>query len=153
VSAAVVELPAGEREVAADEARVVLGATADEAQRERLRALVRALEDGVILPEHARLLEQIVSLGLQTGRIRAHYGPGGEQAALRLHRRLPGGIEGQRAAREVSEALAALHGRPLESITIAEVGPGAFSLAVSAGGAQLLVRLDRQGARLHSLEV
>jgi hypothetical protein len=139
VSAAVVELPAGEREVAADEARVVLGAAADEAQRERLRALVRALEDGVILPEHARLLEQIVSLGLQTGRIRAHYGPGE--------------IEGQRAAREVSEALAALHGRPLESITIAVVGPGAFSLAVSAGGAQLLVRLDRQGARLHSLEV
>jgi hypothetical protein len=153
MSTAALELPAGECEVAADEVKVVLAAATDESQREQLRGLIRVLEDGVVPPEHAPLLEQIVSLGLQTGRIRAHYGPGGEQAALRLHRRLPAGIEGQRAAREVSAALETLRGRPLESMTIAEVGPAAFTVAVSAGGAQLSVRLDRQGARLHSLEV
>ena len=30
-------------------------------------------------------------------------------------------------------------------------GPGAFSLSISAGGSELLVRLDRQGARVASV--
>lgn len=144
---------AAERDVALEETRAVLAAAADGAQRARLAALVGGLEDGAVPDEAVAELEQIVSLGLQSGRIRARYGPGGEQAALRLRRRLPGGIAGAEAARDVSQALEALRGRPLESIELAEVGPGAFSLSLAADGLRLSVRLDRQGARLHSLEL
>ena len=44
-------------------------------------------------------LERVLELGLQAGRIRAVYGPGGEQAALRLFRRLPAGAELAETAR------------------------------------------------------
>src|SRR5439155_18755928 len=51
---------------------------------------------------------ELLELGLQTGRLRAVYGPGGEQAALRLFRKLPRGKELEASAREVTGALASL---------------------------------------------
>jgi hypothetical protein len=53
----------------------------------------------------------------------------------------------------VTEALGALRSLPIESISIQAVGPGAFSLSISAGGTELSIRLDRQGARLASVGV
>ena len=94
----------------------------------------------------------LLTLALQSGRIRALYGPGGEQALLRLYRKLPGGVELARSAAAVGEALSGLQGRALESVSLTAVGPGAFSLTVAAGGVQLKVHLDRQGARLASVE-
>ena len=55
--------------------------------------------------EHALTLEPILELALQAGRIRAVYGPPGEQAALRLYRKLPRGAALQQSARDVSDAL------------------------------------------------
>ena len=75
------------------------------------------------------------------------YGPGGEQAALRLFRRLPAGAELAESARAVTAALATLGGRSLESLRIEAVGPGMYRLALVAGGAELAVRLDRSGVR------
>ena len=98
-------------------------------------------------------LERIVSLGLQTGRIRALYGPSGEQAALRTFRKLPAGSELAAGARQVSEALSGFSGQPLDRISIAAVGPGAFTVSLVAGGAELSIRLDQQGARLASVGV
>ena len=54
----------------------------DDAMRARLAELVAAVDDGEVGGEAAELLESVLELGLQTGRIRAYYGPGGEQAAL-----------------------------------------------------------------------
>jgi hypothetical protein len=142
-----------EREVALDEARAVLALTEDGQKRADLALLADALTAGEVGEAHAALLERIICLGLQTGRIRALYGPTGEQAALRLHRRLPEGAEGQERAREVTDALTTLRGRELESIQITAHGPGAFTVAVSAGGVEFSVRLDRQGARLTSVGV
>jgi hypothetical protein len=95
----------------------------------------------------------VLELGLQAGRIRAIYGAGGEQAALRLFRRLPGGAELTESARSVSEALATLNGRPLDSFRIEAIGPGMYRLAVVAGGAEVAVRLDRSGVQLASIGV
>jgi hypothetical protein len=94
-----------------------------------------------------------VELALQAGRIRAVYGPPGEQAALRLYRRLPRGTALTESAREVSEALASLRGSTLEGASLTAVGPGSYTLSLSAGDARLSVRLDRQGARVTSVEV
>ena len=49
---------------------------------ERLAALVAAVDEGEVDGEDAETLEELLELGLQSGRIRALYGPGGEQAAL-----------------------------------------------------------------------
>jgi hypothetical protein len=142
-----------EREVALAEVDAVRAAARDDTYRERLDGLRDAIEDeGPADPADIAELERLVTVGLQSGRIRALYGPGGEQALLRLYRRLPGGVELRASAAAVGEALTGLQGRTLESVSLTAVGPGAFSLAVTAGGVQLKVHLDRQGARVASVE-
>ncbi len=141
------------QEVALAEAQAVRALAADAGYRERLAALTAAAADGEIGGEDAETLEELLELGLQSGRIRALYGPGGEQAALGLYRRLPRGAELVESASEVSSALRALEGRELGSVELRAVGPGAFTLSLAAGELELSVRLDRQGARLSSVGV
>jgi hypothetical protein len=138
------------REVALAEAQAVRALASGEGYRERLADLVAAIDEGEVQGEDAQTLEELLELGLQSGRIRAHYGPGGEQAALSLYRRLPRGAELAESAREVTAALRALEGRELGSVQLTAVGPGAFSLAIAAGEVEVSLRLDRQGARVSS---
>jgi hypothetical protein len=135
-------------EVASAEARAVLAMVTDEERRGRLADLVAAVADGEVDGDDAQALEELLELGLQTGRLRAVYGPEGEQAALSLYRRLPRGKELTESARDVTSALAALEGRPLEKVSVSSVGPAAHVVTVSAEGLELSIRLDRQGARL-----
>jgi hypothetical protein len=143
---------AGEaREVVLAEAQAVHAMAADEALRARLAELVADAGEGELGEDAAALAESLLELGLQSGRIRAVYGPGGEQAALRTLRRLPRGRDRERSAQDVSAALRALEGSPLGSIKLAAVAPGAFTLTVEAGGIEVAVRLDAGGARLASV--
>jgi hypothetical protein len=137
-------------EVALGEAQAVLAHVADGERRGRLADLIAAVQDGEVAGDDAEALEEILELGLQTGRLRAVYGPGGEQAALRLYRKLPRGQELGSSTRAVSEAVAALEGCRLERVALQSVGPGAFLLTLAAGGRELSLRLDRQGARIAS---
>lgn len=139
------------REVALAEAQAVRALASGEDYRERLAGLVAAIDEGEVEGDDTQTLEELLELGLQSGRIRAHYGPGGEQAALSLYRRLPRGAELAESAREVTAALRALEGRELGSVQLTAVGPGAFSLAISAGEVEVSLRLDRQGARVSSV--
>ena len=142
-----------QQEIALAETRAVELHAADPAYREQLAAVIAAVEAGEVPDEEAEALGRVLELSLQAGRVRALYGPGGEQAALRLYRKLPAGAAVAETAAEVSRALGALAGRPLDSIALSAVGPGAFSLSLTAGGAELSIRLDRQGARLASVGV
>jgi hypothetical protein len=148
-----VAVKAEEREVALGEVQAVLAAARDEDYRGKLAALVTAIEAGELAGEEAVELERVLELGLQAGRIRAVYGPGGEQAALRLFRRLPAGAELAQSARAVSSALQTLNGRELESFRIEAIGPGMYRIAVVAGGAEIAVKLDRSGVQLASVGV
>jgi hypothetical protein len=149
----VVRLSEAEAELALAETRAVLAAAASEDYREQLTELDEAIEAGVLEDRHALTLEPILELALQAGRIRAVYGPPGETAGLRLYRKLPRGAALQQSAREVSEALGSLQGRPLEGATLTAVGPGAYTLSIATDEGRLSVRLDRQGARITSVEV
>ncbi len=146
-----VALREAEAEVALGETQAVLAATTSEKTRSELTELCAAIENLVLGTADAARLERVLELALQAGRVRAVYGPGGEQAALRLYRRLPRGSAAAQSARDVSLALAALTGRQLESASVEVVGPGAFTLSLTVDGKQLSVRLDRQGARLASV--
>lgn len=139
------------QEVALAEAQTVLAAAREDDNRARLAELVAAVEDGKVDGESEELLESVLELGLQAGRIRAYYGPGGEQAALSMLRRLPRGRERAESAQDVSQALQAFTGRHLGAVKIAAVAPGAFTVSIEADGVEALVRLDRNGARLASV--
>jgi hypothetical protein len=141
------------REVALAEAQAVLAMARDDAYRGRLASLVAAADEGEVDGEDAETLGELLEIGLQSGRVRALYGPGGEQAALGVYRRLSRGAAVVESAREVSEALATLAGKTLDSVSLQAVGPGAFSLSIAADGAELAIRLDRQGARLTSVGI
>src|SRR5262249_21783286 len=78
------DLKADEQEVARGEAQAVLAVAADPDYRNELASLVVAADEGSLDEDEERTLERVLELGLQAGRIRAVYGPGGEQAALRL---------------------------------------------------------------------
>ena len=141
------------QEVALAEAQAVLAMARDEDYRGRLASLAAAATEGELAGEDQETLQELLEVGLQSGRLRAIYGPGGERAALAAYRRLPNGKELAASAREVTEALRSLAGQELESIALEAVGPGAFTLNVAAGGAEISIRLDRQGARLASVGI
>ncbi len=140
-------------EVVSAEARAVLAMVQDEERRGRLADLIAAVEDGEVEGADAQALEEVLELGLQSGRLRAVYGPEGEQAALTLYRRLPRGRGLGEAARDVSSALAALEGRPLEKVSVQALGPSAHVVTISAEGLELSIKLDRQGARLTTVGI
>jgi len=145
------ELKGEAREVALAEAQSVLAMARDDGMRARLTELVAGAEEGAVDGDVAELLESVLELGLQAGRIRAYYGPGGEQAALSTLRRLPRGRERAESARDVSKALQTFVGKSLEAVSIAAVAPGVFTLSLSADGFETSVRLDASGVRLASV--
>ncbi|HEY2543373.1 MAG TPA: hypothetical protein VGH92_10005 [Gaiellaceae bacterium] len=140
-------------EVALGEAQAVLAFVQDGERRARLADLVAAVQEGELGDDEAQALEELIELGLTTGRIRSVYGPEGEQAALKTFRRLPGGRELADGARDVTDALAALDGKTLERVSVQSSGPGAFLVSVAVEGLELSIKLDRAGARIHSVGV
>jgi hypothetical protein len=143
---------AGEaREVVLAEAQAVHAMAVDPRLRDQFAELVSDADGGELGESTQALAESLLELGLQSGRIRAVYGPGGEQAALRTLRRLPRGRDRDRSAKDVSSALGALTGRTLDGVSLAAVAPGAFALTLEAGGLSVSVRLDAGGARLQSV--
>jgi hypothetical protein len=149
----VIPLRGDAAEVALGEAQAVLSHVVDPERRGRLADLIAAVQDGELGDDEAQALEELLELGLETGRIRSVYGPEGEQAALKTFRRLPGGRALVDSASEVTEALASLEGKTLEDVKVQCTGPGAFVLTLGVEGLELSVRLDRAGARLHSVGV
>ena len=141
------------REVARAEAQAVLAPVQDEDRRSKLGALLAAVDEGSVEGEDADALAEVLGLGLQTGRVRALYGPDGEQAALKVYRRLPAGRELGAAAKDVNEALRALEGRAIEKVSVAAVGPGTHAVTIAAEGLELTIKLGRNGATLGTVGI
>ena len=138
-------------EVASAEAQAVLAMVQDEERRGRLGDVVAAIADGEVSGQDADALAELLELGLQTGRVRAVYGPEGEQAALALFRRLPLGRELTESTRELNEALQALEGRTIERVAVNALGPGEYGVTLSTEDYELVLRLGRAGARLATI--
>ena len=138
-------------EVARAEAQAVLSMVQDETRRGRLADVVAAVDGGEVDGDDADALAELLDLGLSTGRVRALYGPDGEQAAVALFRRLPLGKELTDSARELTEALGALEGRRIERVTVNAVGPGEYGVTISTEDFEVVLRLGRAGARLATI--
>ena len=139
------------QEVARAEAQAVLSMVVDEGRRARLADVVAAVDEGRVEGPDADALSELLELSLQTGRLRAVYGPGGEQAALGLFRRLPLGKEISETTRELNEALTALEGRTIEKISVSAVAPGEYGVTVSTEDFEIALRLGKAGARVASI--
>ena len=146
-----VALSGESQEVALAEAQAVLAMARDDDYRARLAGLIASIGEGKVDGEDAETLSELLELGLQSGRVRALYGPGGEQAALGLFRRLPLGKEIAETTRELNEALSALEGRTIEKITVSAVCPGEYCVTVSTEDFEIALRLGKTGARVASI--
>ena len=99
--------------------------------------------------DDADALAELLELGLATGRVRAVYGPEGEQAALALFRRLPLGRElteidprAERGARRRSRA------RRSRRVAVNAVGPGEYGVThLDRRTTRSCSALGRAGAR------
>ena len=151
-AARVIALRGDAAEVALGEAQAVLALVQDGERRGRLADLVAAVQDGELDDDEAQALEELIELGLTSGRIRSVYGPEGEQAALKTFRRLPGGRALADSAGEVTDRAGA-RGQVLEQVRVQATGPGAFLVTLGVDGLELSVRLDRAGARVHTVGV
>jgi hypothetical protein len=140
-------------DVVLGEAQAVLAHVRDPERRGRLTDLVAAVQEGELDEEDALSLEELLEVGLASGRIRAVYGPEGEQAALATYRRLPAGRALADSAAEVSDALSSLAGRELEEVKVQAAGPGSYLVTLAVDGLELSVRLDGAGARVHTVGV
>jgi hypothetical protein len=140
-------------DVSLGEAQAVLAHVLDPERRGRLGDLIAAIQEGELGEEEAQALEELLELGLASGRIRSVYGPEGEQAALKTYRRLPGGRALADSATGVTDALASLEGKTLEDVKVQSTGPGSYVVTLGVEGLELSVRLDRAGARVHSIGV
>jgi hypothetical protein len=140
-------------EVALGEAQAVLSHVLDPERRGRLGDLIAAVQEGELAEDDEQALEEIIDLGLTSGRIRSVYGPEGEQAALKTYRRLPTGRALADTASGVTAALSALEGKTLEDVKVQITGPGSFVVTLAADGLELSVKLDRAGARVHAVGV
>ena len=138
-------------EVARAEAQAVLAIVQDETRRSRLADVVAAVDDGEVDGPDADALAELLDLGLSTGRVRALYGPDGEQATLALFRRLPLGKELGDSARELTQALGALEGRTIDRVSVNAVGPGEYGVTISTEDYEVVLRLGRAGARLATI--
>ena len=138
-------------EVARAEAQAVLAMVQDAEKRGRLADLIAAVDEGVVDGDDADALAELLELGLQTGRVRAVYGPESEQATLALFRRLPLGRELTESTRELNEALTALEGKSLERLSVTAVGPGEYGVTISTDDYEIVLRLGRAGARLATI--
>ncbi len=142
-----------QRDLLLEEARALHDRLPDAEARERYAALIGAVEGSSIPSSLVGALQDLLELGLETGRFRRRYTAEGEGALLRLYWRTPRGAALREEVEEVSRALEALRGRELREAALTVRGPGAYSLTLAAGAGRLTLRVGRDGARVESVEV
>lgn len=114
-------------------------------------ALQSAVQTGELDAEMLRALGHVLSVPLETGRIRKLYGPHIEMQAERLFAQTPQGQQLQATLAQANQALAALTGQTIQEMTITLKGPGAFYLQIRTDRCRMRLLVDRSG--LHPLEI
>jgi len=146
-------LSESDRDIVAPEARAVAAALQDRQRRAAYQQLAAEADEGVIPPALVGDLERLLEMGLQTGRFRGRYGPGGETAMARLFARTPRGAEISQRVAQANAALAALVGQTLEQISFSLAGWNAYAIQLKTDRYALRIRVDGSGVQAESLEI
>jgi hypothetical protein len=146
--------------LADDEREVLLAEVAqalDQVRAPELRTaygeLLTAVDEGDVPDDLLGPLENLLEVALESGRIRRVHLAHGEMAAQRVFTRTPKGRALRASADAVNDALRALAGQTVEEIVVSPAGPGAYTLTLGTDQGRLLLRFDRRGASIKSLEV
>ena len=142
-----------QRDLLIPQIQAFLDATSDAAARESYAALKAAVESMAVSSEHQARLGTIVEVALQSGRIRRLFGPGAELSLNALFQKTPRGREIARSLQELNTVLSNLKGDTVEEVSAVARGPGSWALTVKTSGCQLVIRFERDGVRVESLEV
>ncbi len=142
-----------ERDVVAAEIRTALQQLPEGSAREGYEALLAEVEAGEVSESLLPRLERLVEVGLESGRIRAVHTAHGEMAAVRLFQRTPRGAELRETVSAVNQALEGFRGAEVHQFSLSLRGPGAYTLSLETDRGRATILLDRQGARIQSVEV
>lgn len=115
-------------------------------------SLLEGIERGGVAEDAVGYLENLLELGLQTGRFRHQFGPIDAQVLYRLYCRTPRGLALASALNGVNEALAALEGQVIDRLSIAAKGPGEHELTIETDQCRLAVAVTPGGVHLVSVE-
>lgn len=141
-----------EREALAEEVVHFATTLRDSGSRARYEQLGIAVAQSAVPPDLIGALETLLELLLPTQRIRLHHGHEADQALQRLWRRTPRGVALAHAAHEVNEALGALRGQALESLSFSPT-PRGHRLVVETARCHVTLAIDRDGVRVENVEV
>ena len=141
------------REVLAAEAAALRDTITDPEARDGYLALAAAVADGEVDDPLVPSLERLLDLGLRTGRVRRVHGPHAEAAVARVYQTTPAGRSLAAALADVNTALTALRGQPLERLTFAARGPGAYTLSLETPAAGLTLDIGPGGIVVKDVSV
>jgi predicted nucleic acid-binding Zn-ribbon protein len=120
-----------------------------------LRAAYDVLRDGLTkgeVPDVAVAhLENLLEMGLQTGRFRRQHGPEGVILLNRLYHQTPRGKEMATAASGVNKALGELTDHVIESVSIRSTAPGSYELTLLTDRCEMVVGINPGGVRVVSV--
>lgn len=133
-------------------AALAAGMGGSEAQ-DCLGRLAAAVATGSVPADCLTALEQVLSLGLESGRIAGVHGRAADTLARGLYARTPAGRAREEQARTVTRALAALAGATLTHLEVGSDGPGGHRLRIGTDRGEVLLRLDRGGVGVQSVTV
>jgi hypothetical protein len=125
----------------------------DDELRERFSALRAAVAAGRVGSDCLPALEQLLALGIETGRFEKVHGRAADTLARGLYGRTPAGKARAEQAAAVNRALAALAGAVLEALTFTADGPAGYRLTLETDRGEVSVRIDRAGVRVESVGV
>jgi hypothetical protein len=146
-------IDAVEGELLTPEIALLVKTLPDPAARERYTALLGAVQEGEVGDDLVGHLGTLLEISLESGRVRHFYGADGETALVKLFRRTPAGKALSDATSEVTDALRGLQGQTVETIDVAPLGPGAYSLTIDTDRCQITLQFDRRGVRVGSVAV
>ena len=147
------KISSDERVVLAAEARALVDELPPGPASGVFARIAVAADAGEVPDDLAARVGELTELSLASGRARAEHGPEGVRAMTAIWRRTPSGAAADRSAQELNAALSALTGCALESVRVTATGPGAGSVAISAGGHTVRLAADTAGIRLRSIDV
>lgn len=147
------DLDEAARGLLAMEVEELLKRIRDEDSRSRFAALRQAVVEGSVPERALPALEQLLTLGIETGRFERVHGRAAEMLARSLFQRTPAGRARAEQAEAVNRALAALAGTTLQALAFFADGPGAYRLRIETARGEVLVRIDRSGLQVDSVGV
>lgn len=147
------KLSTDEKDLLRTEVSEALGQVRSPEMRAVYDGLLAAVEGGEVPEALMEPLTSLLAVGLESGRIRRLHTAHGEMTASRVYGRTPRGEAVRASTEAVNDALKALEGHVLQEVSVSPHGPGGYSVSLGTDQGKVLLRLDRQGARVQSVEV